>query len=160
MLNTIDVLDDLEQFVQDKAGASGVTLIEGVLEAEDNLTMLHLTKDGTEGVGEFFTACKTLGVKLVAAVFSRLDEEDWDSRLEDSRGHDDHEDIVAAIEDCKQFIGHVSRIELTALVPNHSAVLRFESLTPWHELIYDLDGMFDDEDEECDDDCDDEKHQH
>ncbi len=108
MLNTIDVLDDLEKFVQDKAGASGVTLIEGVLEDEDTLTMLHLTKDGTEGVTEFFTACKTLGVKLVAAVFSRLEEEDWDSRLEDSRGNDDHEDIVAAIEECKEFIGNIT----------------------------------------------------
>lgn len=160
MLNTIDVLDDLEKSVKDKAGASGVTLIEGVLEEEEHLTVLHLTKDGTEGVDEFFAACKALGVKLVATVFSRLEEEDWDSRLEDSRANDDHEDIVTAIEECKQFIGHVSRIELTALVPNHSAVLRFESLTPWHELIHDLDWMFDDEDEDCDEDCDNEEHKH
>lgn len=158
MLNTIDVLDDLEKYTTGKAAAAGVTMIEGVLEEEENLTVLHIAKDGTDGVDEFFTACKTLGVKLVAAVFNRLEEEDWDSRLEDSRANDDHEDIITAIEECKQFIGHISRVELTALVPNHTAVLRFESLTPWHELIYDLDWMFDDEDEDGDEDEDEHRH--
>ena len=158
MLNTIDVLDDLEKYVSTKATANGVTVIEGVLEEEDNLTVLHVTKDGTDGVDEFFTACKTLGVKLVASVFNRLEEEDWDSRLEDSRANDDHEDIITAIEECKEFIGHISRVELTALVPNHTAVLRFESLTPWHELIFDLDWMFDEDDAEGEEV--DEEHRH